>query len=162
MDVASAAIRNYSDYSDVYRRNADNSSEMSRSDPYQCILYGVDDYVFNMETANFTYVDNTTLKKSQEPNVALLSFILFFGTFAIAFVLKKLRRSTFFGGYVSMETSRLLEIQLLVEIFSILQIRRTVSDVGILISIITMVVLDYFIEMKTGIKLEVPSSSLLS
>ena len=71
--------------------------------------------------------------RPSEPNVALLSFLLLVGTCVIALGLKKFRRSKFFGSYV----------------------RRTLSDVGILISILTMVCLDNFIESKTGIKTEV-------
>ena len=36
-----------------------------------------------------------------EPNIALISFILLIGTCAMALYLKKLRRSNFFGSYVS-------------------------------------------------------------
>ncbi len=63
------------------------------------------------------------------PNIALLSLILMIGTCVIALVLKKLRRSMFFGAYV----------------------RRTLSDVGILISIILMVLVDYIIQSETGV-----------
>lgn len=74
-----------------------------------------------------------------EPNIALLSLILLIGTCVMALTLKKLRRSIFFGAYV----------------------RRTLSDVGMLISIILMVVVDYFIQDKTGViteKLIIPDS----
>ena len=63
------------------------------------------------------------------PNIALLSLILMIGTCVIALVLKKLRRSMFFGAYV----------------------RRTLSDVGMLISIILMVFVDYVIQSETGV-----------
>ena len=39
--------------------------------------------------------------------------------------------------------------------FLCLQVRRTLSDVGMLISIILMVVVDYFIQDKTGVITEV-------
>jgi hypothetical protein len=67
-----------------------------------------------------------------EPNVALFSIILMVCTCAIALGLKKLRRSKFFGSYV----------------------RRTLSDVGILIAILTMVGIDYYVEKETGLRVE--------
>ena len=67
------------------------------------------------------------------PNIALLSLILLTGTCAVALALKKLRRSVFFGAYV----------------------RRTLSDVGILITIILMVFVDSWIEQNTGLRTQV-------
>ncbi len=40
-------------------------------------------------------------KKYKEANIALLSLILLIGTCTLALALKKLRRSIFFGAYVS-------------------------------------------------------------
>jgi hypothetical protein len=70
---------------------------------------------------------------SPEPNIALYSLILLVGTCVVALALKKLRRSMFFGAYV----------------------RRTLSDVGILISIIFMVCINNLIEEKTGLETQV-------
>ena len=70
---------------------------------------------------------------SPEPNIALYSLILLIGTCVVALALKKLRRSMFFGAYV----------------------RRTLSDVGILISIIFMVCVNNLIEEKTGLETQV-------
>ncbi|CAF0838647.1 unnamed protein product, partial [Brachionus calyciflorus] len=75
--------------------------------------------------------------KPAEPNIALISLILLIGTCAMALLLKKLRRSNFFGSYI----------------------RRTLSDVGILISIILMMAVDYCIRQRTEIntqKLDIP------
>ncbi len=72
-----------------------------------------------------------------EPNKALLSLIYVVLTCYMALILKKLRRSNFFSSYV----------------------RRTLSDVGILISIISMVLVDCLIKSKTDIdiqKLQIP------
>ena len=94
-----------------------------------CILYQ-EDHVEEIKLLSDT--PNHYLRPS-EPNVALFSLILLIGTCVIALGLKKLRRSKFFGSYV----------------------RRTLSDVGILVAILTMVGLDNFIQTKTGIKTEV-------
>lgn len=64
-----------------------------------------------------------------QPNIALISIILLFSTCAIALLLKKLRRSNFFGSII----------------------RRSLSDVGIILSIICMVLVDYLIREKTHI-----------
>lgn len=42
-----------------------------------------------------------TSNNAIEPNIALLSLILLIGTCVMALTLKKLRRSIFFGAYVS-------------------------------------------------------------
>lgn len=81
-----------------------------------------------------SFYDQDSYKNhTPEPNIALLSLILLVGTCVVALALKKLRRSMFFGAYA----------------------RRTLSDVGILISIIFMVCVDSFIESNTGIKTQV-------
>jgi hypothetical protein len=91
-----------------------------------CIYYRIEN--------NFDSGD-VTLSKTHvpSPNIALLSLILLIGTCVMALALKKLRRSVFFGAYV----------------------RRTFSDVGMLISIILMVTVDYLIQSKTGLKTQV-------
>jgi len=68
-----------------------------------------------------------------EPNIALLSFMLVVGTCVMALFLKKLRRSNFFSSYI----------------------RRTLSDVGILISIVLAVCVDIMIKNKTHINTQV-------
>jgi hypothetical protein len=68
-----------------------------------------------------------------EPNIALLSFMLVIGTCVMALFLKKMRRSNFFSSYI----------------------RRTLSDVGILISIILAVGVDILIKNKTHINTQV-------
>ena len=79
------------------------------------------------------YDDDPPERRTQQPNIALLSLILLIGTCVIALALKKLRRSIFFGAYV----------------------RRTLSDVGMLISIILMVTVDNIIEQRTGVNTQV-------
>ncbi|RNA18758.1 anion exchange 2-like isoform X2, partial [Brachionus plicatilis] len=93
----------------------------------------------------FTREENEFIARSEprlpSPNVALLSLILMIGTFAIAICLKKLRRSIFLGA----------------------RARRTLSDVGMLISIILMVAVDNLINSKTGLntqKLDFPNDTL--
>lgn len=61
--------------------------------------------------------DHDTLNKVQhvpEPNIALISLILLVNTCGIALLLKKLRRSNFFGSYVSifLRTRSLLDCDL--------------------------------------------------
>ncbi|XP_072474010.1 anion exchange protein 3 isoform X2 [Notamacropus eugenii] len=70
-----------------------------------------------------------------QPNTALLSLILMFGTFFIAFFLRKFRNSRFLGG----------------------QVRRIIGDFGIPISILVMVSVDYFIVDTYTQKLTVPT-----
>lgn len=93
----------------------------------------------------YTIEENEFIARSEprapSPNVALLSLMLMIGTFALAICLKKLRRSIFLGAWA----------------------RRTLSDVGMLISIILMVLVDYLISSKTGLKtqkLDFPNDTL--
>lgn len=69
-----------------------------------------------------------------QPNTALLSLILMIGTFIIAFKLKKFRNSKYLGRGV----------------------RRALGDFGVPISIVLMVLLDYFIEDTYTDKLTMP------
>ncbi|XP_066543095.1 anion exchange protein 3 [Hoplias malabaricus] len=70
-----------------------------------------------------------------QPNTALLSFVLMLGTFFVAFFLRKFRNSRFLGG----------------------KVRRIIGDFGIPISILLSVVVDYFIPDTYTQKLNVPS-----
>ena len=79
---------------------------------------------------SFETIDKT---HRSTPNRALISFLLLIGTCALALSLKKLRRSVFFGSYV----------------------RRTLSDIGMFISIVLMVVVDNIVEKQTGIETNV-------
>jgi hypothetical protein len=97
-----------------------------------------DFFIFNESYSIFGEYDNdvnhhyhyaNTGKFVPEPNIALISFMLVIGTCVMALLLKKLRRSNFFGSYI----------------------RRTLSDVGILISIILAVGVDILIKNKTHI-----------
>ncbi|KAL7882022.1 hypothetical protein AOLI_G00088710 [Acnodon oligacanthus] len=70
-----------------------------------------------------------------QPNTALLSFVLMLGTFFVAFFLRKFRNSRFLGG----------------------KARRIIGDFGIPISILLSVVVDYLIPDTYTQKLNVPS-----
>ncbi|XP_029314379.1 anion exchange protein 3 [Cottoperca gobio] len=70
-----------------------------------------------------------------QPNTALLSFVLMIGTFFVAFFLRKLRNSRFLGG----------------------KARRIIGDFGIPISILVSVLVDYSITDTFTQKLNVPS-----
>ena len=88
---------------------------------------------FNLhECKNYSniYVDQA---KDAQPNVALISVTYVIVTCYMAILLKKLRKSNFFSSYV----------------------RRTLSDVGILISIVLMVGVDFLIRFKTDIDIQV-------
>lgn len=65
-----------------------------------------------------------------QPNIALLSLMLLIGTTVMALSLKKLRRSVFLGAVA----------------------RRTLSDVGMLISIVLMGFADHIIKRYTGLE----------
>lgn len=93
----------------------------------------------------FINEENDLIARSEppepSPNVALLSLMLMIGTFVLAICLKRLRRSIFLGA----------------------RARRTLSDVGMLISIILMVVVDSYINSQTGLntqKLDLPNNIL--
>ncbi|KAM9805073.1 anion exchange protein 3 [Neosynchiropus ocellatus] len=70
-----------------------------------------------------------------QPNTALLSFVLMIGTFFLAFFLRKLRNSRFLGG----------------------KARRIIGDFGIPISLLVSVLVDYSIPDTYTQKLNVPS-----
>uniref|UniRef100_T1INN8 Anion exchange protein n=1 Tax=Strigamia maritima TaxID=126957 RepID=T1INN8_STRMM len=105
-----------------------------------------------MKTFNETNWGNTTLANfslqfmidqdgiqeeinSNEPNTALLSTILMFGTFFIAFFLREFRNGKYLGRVA----------------------RRALGDFGVPIAIIIMVTLDYLIHETYTQKLQVPS-----
>ncbi|XP_076119844.1 anion exchange protein 3 [Alosa pseudoharengus] len=70
-----------------------------------------------------------------QPNTALLSLVLMFGTFFVAFFLRKFRNSRFLGG----------------------KARRIIGDFGIPISILFSVIVDYSLPDTYTQKLNVPS-----
>ncbi|KAJ8277030.1 hypothetical protein GJAV_G00070680 [Gymnothorax javanicus] len=82
---------------------------------------------------------NTTdvgpIKVRGEPNTALLSLVLMFGTFFIAFYLRKFKNSAFFPG----------------------RLRRVIGDFGVPIAIFIMVLVDCGIQDTFTQKLSVPS-----
>ncbi|XP_043531109.1 band 3 anion transport protein-like isoform X2 [Chiloscyllium plagiosum] len=87
-----------------------------------------------LRTYNTTPVNDTQIGKVPEPNTALLSLVLMFGTFFIAISLRKLKTSQFFPGTV----------------------RRIVGDFGVPIAIFVMVLVDFFIKDTYTQKLNVP------
>jgi hypothetical protein len=121
---------------------------------YYCQLNKTESFFSQLTTqsylnnTNTTYSEKNNFKKNvatcpnyhydkyaetPQPNLAFISMSLLIGTCALALLLKKLRRSKFFKSSV----------------------RRTLSDVGILISIILMVFVNYIIEQQTDVKTEV-------
>lgn len=121
--------------------NLTNFSNYNQSSmPYSSITEAKEENCIYYRIENSFDSGGVSLSKGYipSPNIALLSLILLVGTCVLALALKKLRRSVFFGAYV----------------------RRTFSDVGMLISIILMVTVDFLIESKTGLKTQVKSTSL--
>ncbi|XP_033911474.1 solute carrier family 4 member 1b (Diego blood group) isoform X2 [Acipenser ruthenus] len=87
--------------------------------------------------------DNSTASSTSNvsyPNTALLSLVLMFGTFLIAFFLRKFKNSMFLPG----------------------KIRRIIGDFGVPISILIMVLIDFFITDTYTQKLSVPSGLSVS
>ncbi|XP_038634886.1 anion exchange protein 2-like isoform X1 [Scyliorhinus canicula] len=83
------------------------------------------------QTGNSTIAINPN---EAQPNTALLSLVLMFGTFSIAFALRKLKTSKFFPG----------------------TLRRVIGDFGVPIAILVMVLVDFFIKDTYTQKLFVP------
>ncbi|KAF2358899.1 Bicarbonate transporter eukaryotic [Trinorchestia longiramus] len=86
----------------------------------------------NGTNANGVFVDSVG---QPQPNTALLSLILMFGTFFIAFKLKRFRNSKYLGR----------------------GIRRALGDFGVPISIVLMVLMDYLIHDTYTDKLTMPA-----
>ncbi|KAE8575474.1 hypothetical protein XENTR_v10003849 [Xenopus tropicalis] len=80
------------------------------------------------------------LAKAPQPNTALLSLVLMFGAFLIAFFLRQFKNSGFFPG----------------------KLRRIVGDFGVPIAILLMVVADYFIKDTYTQKLSLPKGLSVS
>ncbi|XP_040568533.1 band 3 anion transport protein isoform X2 [Lepeophtheirus salmonis] len=117
-------------------------------------LHSLEDYCKEMPIGNYSDVDmeeerigrslqnivtsNAVLKEDinrVQPNTALLSFILMFGTFFLAYYFRILRNGKFFGR----------------------TIRRALGDFGVPIAIAIMVLLDFAFEDAYTSKLKVPS-----
>ena len=93
----------------------------------------------------------------REPNTALLSAILMFGTFFIAYFLRIFRNGKYLGRTVRVFLPRSLVIWFMS--FSI-QIRRALGDFGVPIAIVIMVMLDFFIDDTFTQKLKVSVSQI--
>ncbi|XP_063075317.1 anion exchange protein 2a isoform X2 [Engraulis encrasicolus] len=87
----------------------------------------------NISTINI--ITSSPTKVLDEPNTALMSFVLMTGTFFIAFYLRKFKNSAFFPG----------------------RLRRVIGDFGVPISILIMVLVDYSVDDTYTQKLSVPS-----
>ncbi|MGH0140069.1 UNVERIFIED_CONTAM: hypothetical protein FKN15_070830 [Acipenser sinensis] len=96
----------------------------------------------NYDPPNSTAANSTASSTSKvpHPNTALLSLVLMLGTFFIAFFLRKFKNSMFLPG----------------------KIRRIIGDFGVPISILIMVLIDFFITDTYTQKLSVPSGLSVS
>ncbi|XP_036923629.1 band 3 anion transport protein isoform X2 [Sturnira hondurensis] len=84
------------------------------------------------------YTHNVTMEPKPQaalPNTALLSLVLMAGTFFFAMMLRKFKNSSYFPG----------------------KLRRVIGDFGVPISILIMVIVDFFIKDTYTQKLSVPS-----
>ncbi|XP_073720000.1 anion exchange protein 2b isoform X1 [Misgurnus anguillicaudatus] len=97
--------------------------------------------VYNYSERNVTFSPSAVNSSSHEmvkvvgePNTALLSLVLMFGTFFIAYYLRKFKNSAFFPG----------------------RLRRIIGDFGVPIAILIMVLVDYSIRDTYTQKLSVP------
>ncbi|XP_069760820.1 band 3 anion transport protein-like isoform X2 [Narcine bancroftii] len=81
-------------------------------------------------------INGTVLRTNPkpQPNTALLSFVLMFGTFVIAIFLRQFKTSQYLPG----------------------KVRRVIGDFGVPIAILTMVLIDFFIKDTYTQKLNVP------
>ncbi|KAI5929783.1 Band 3 anion transport protein [Manis javanica] len=89
------------------------------------------------------YHHNVTMVPSPQlplPNTALLSLVLMAGTFFLAMVLRKFKNSSYFPG----------------------KLRRVIGDFGVPISILIMVLVDFFIQDTYTQKLSVPEGLTVS
>ncbi|KAM5310152.1 band 3 anion transport protein isoform 2-T2 [Glossophaga mutica] len=89
------------------------------------------------------YIHNVTIEPKPQaalPNTALLSLVLMAGTFFFAMMLRKFKNSSYFPG----------------------KLRRVIGDFGVPISILIMVIVDFFIKDTYTQKLSVPSGLKVS
>ncbi|XP_006832797.1 PREDICTED: band 3 anion transport protein [Chrysochloris asiatica] len=89
------------------------------------------------------YAHNVTVEPKPQaplPNTALLSLVLMAGTFFFAMMLRKFKNSSYFPG----------------------KLRRVIGDFGVPISILLMVMVDFFIEDTYTQKLKVPKGLMVS
>ncbi|XP_031419098.1 anion exchange protein 2a isoform X2 [Clupea harengus] len=86
-------------------------------------------------TSIISILTPSPMEAREEPNTALLSFVLMSGTFFIAFYLRKFKNSAFFPG----------------------SLRRIIGDFGVPIAILIMVLVDYSVKDAHTQKLSVPS-----
>ncbi|XP_018089800.1 band 3 anion transport protein isoform X2 [Xenopus laevis] len=98
--------------------------------------------IFNKHPLQGHYNQTTEIyhTNSPQPNTALLSLVLMFGAFLIAFFLRQFKNSGFFPG----------------------KLRRIIGDFGVPIAILLMVVTDYFINDTYTQKLSLPKGLSVS
>ncbi|XP_035889892.1 band 3 anion transport protein isoform X1 [Phyllostomus discolor] len=99
--------------------------------------------IFQDHPLQKNYIHNVTIGSKPQaalPNTALLSLVLMAGTFFFAMTLRKFKNSSYFPG----------------------KLRRVIGDFGVPISILIMVIVDYFIKDTYTQKLNVPSGLKVS
>ncbi|XP_075437283.1 band 3 anion transport protein isoform X2 [Ascaphus truei] len=99
--------------------------------------------IFKKNPLQSQYIYNATSSDPDTvplPNTALLSLVLMFGTFFIAFFLRKFKNSSFFPG----------------------KLRRIIGDFGVPIAILIMVLADFFIKDTYTQKLSLPKGLSVS
>lgn len=99
--------------------------------------------IFQAHPLQQHYQHNVTMKPKPQaalPNTALLSLVLMAGTFFFAMMLRKFKNSSYFPG----------------------KLRRVIGDFGVPISILIMVMVDFFIQDTYTQKLSVPEGLQVS
>ncbi|XP_045692483.1 band 3 anion transport protein isoform X2 [Phyllostomus hastatus] len=99
--------------------------------------------IFQDHPLQKNYIHNVTIEPKPQaalPNTALLSLVLMAGTFFFAMTLRKFKNSSYFPG----------------------KLRRVIGDFGVPISILIMVIVDFFIKDTYTQKLSVPSGLKVS
>ncbi|KAM7067363.1 band 3 anion transport protein isoform 1-T2 [Molossus nigricans] len=99
--------------------------------------------IFQSHPLQKHYQHNVTLEPKPQaplPNTALLSLVLMAGTFFFAMMLRKFKNSSYFPG----------------------KLRRVIGDFGVPISILIMVIVDFFIQDTYTQKLSVPTGLKVS
>ncbi|XP_012642167.2 band 3 anion transport protein [Microcebus murinus] len=99
--------------------------------------------IFQDHPLQGNYDSNVPMKPKPQgplPNTALLSLVLMAGTFLFAMMLRKFKNSSYFPG----------------------KLRRVIGDFGVPISILIMVLVDFFIEHTYTQKLSVPDGLQVS
>ncbi|KAF2358900.1 Bicarbonate transporter eukaryotic [Trinorchestia longiramus] len=135
--LATMASTSFTDFDNSTFDNTSFTTSVDALERLTASPMNMSDEFMNM-TEGFMNTTEAPLPSSAippQPNTALLSLLLMFGTFIIAIKLKKFRNSKYLGR----------------------GIRRALGDFGVPISIVTMVLVDYFIEDTYTDKLIMPA-----